>query len=88
MAGRSFAFAFGLGAGLETRLEAGGGGAWTTAGRPGSTMDRPSGEVASGELNRIGTVTSVPRASASTTPLVIETSFGLMDFPLTADTLP
>jgi len=51
-------------------------------------MDRPSGGVASGVLNRIGTVTSVPSASASTTPLVIETSFGLMEIPLTADTLP
>jgi hypothetical protein len=30
----------------------------------------------------------VPIASASTTPLVMETSFGLMEIPLTADTLP
>jgi hypothetical protein len=51
-------------------------------------MESPSGDVASGALKRIGTVTNVPSASASTTPLDIETSFGLMDFPLTADTLP
>jgi hypothetical protein len=81
-------FGAGFGLGLETRLGAGGGGACTTAGRAGSGTDSPSGDVGSGVLTRIGTVTSVPSASARTTPLVTETSFGLMEIPLTADTLP
>jgi hypothetical protein len=79
----------GLGAGRETRFGAGGGGgASTTGGRPGSTIERPSGEVAAGPLNRMGTVTKVPNASVRTTPLVKETSFGLMEIPLLAETHP
>ena len=62
-------------------------GACTTTGRAGSRTERPSGDVAVDELTRIGAVTSVPSANASTTPLVMETSFGLMEIPLAADTL-
>ena len=79
---------FGCGFGLGTRVSAGGGGAWTTEGRAGSGTERSSGDVGSGVLTRIGTVTRVPTARASTTPLVMETSFGLMEIPLTTDTLP
>jgi diguanylate cyclase (GGDEF)-like protein len=54
-------------------------------GRAGSETERPSEGVASGVLNRSGTVTSVPSASTSTKPLNIDASFGLMEFPLLAD---
>jgi diguanylate cyclase (GGDEF)-like protein len=63
----------------------GGGAACTTVGRAGSETERPSGDVVRGELNRSGTETSVPRASASTRTLVIDASFALMEIPLLAD---
>jgi diguanylate cyclase (GGDEF)-like protein len=50
-------------------------------------MEKPSGGVVSGELNCSGTVTSVPSASTSMTPLAIDTSFALMEFPLLADNI-
>jgi hypothetical protein len=88
MTRRGFAFGLEFGFGAETRLAAGGGGACTTTGPAGSRTERPAEDVAGDELTRIGTVTSVPSASASTTPLVVETSLGLMEIPLAADTLP
>jgi hypothetical protein len=84
--GFRFAGGWGLRAGRDTRFVTGS--ASTTGGRPGSTSERPWGEVAGEPLKRMGTVTRVPRASVRTTPLVNETSFGLMQIPLLADTHP
>jgi hypothetical protein len=77
-------FAAGLGAALRT----GGGAALTTVGSLGSATDNPSTEAGNGDERCIGTVTSVPRASTRTAPLAADTSFGLMEIPLLADTHP
>jgi diguanylate cyclase (GGDEF)-like protein len=72
-------------AGGATLFAAGGGGASTTVRCAGSETARSPGTAVSGASNCIGTVASVPIARASITPLVMETSFGLMEMPLLAD---